>query len=531
MFEDRDLPLDISFSYRMGFTLSGPQLLPGSDDLAQDLELATVLQAMASGDGLLAEVARRGLLTSLTTPDEISYRQEILADCLGHPEIPRQMYAIATEAIVAQTKVYHPLGIASPSSVLRGAVEALELFTELLRRLRALADEHVGSVRSRGMTTLFSMLRHELDDAYFATLADHLERMRFRSGTLISARLGRQNRGIEYVLRAPSATRRSLRERIGMLPRHALFFDVHPRDEAGARMLAELNDRGVNLVANALAQSTDHILSFFKLLCAETAFYVACCNLHDQLEERGRPTCTPEVVKPDRLSLTYREMYDVALALRADGPVIGNDADADGKALVMITGANSGGKSTLLRGLGQAQLMAQCGMFVGACEYRASVATQLFSHFIREEDATMSSGKLDEELARMNGIVEEIRPGSIILLNESFAATNEREGSEIARQIVDALLESDVRVLFVTHQFTLAHTFFARGSDRALFLRAERGVDGQRSYRVPEGEPLATSFGEDLYAKIGGFSTGTGHVVRDGSGEPGRTERQQDVGR
>jgi hypothetical protein len=43
---------------------------------------------------------------------------------------------------------------------------------------------------------------------------------------------------------------------------------VDGRDEAGTRTLANLRDRGINLVANALAQSADHIDSFFNELCA-----------------------------------------------------------------------------------------------------------------------------------------------------------------------------------------------------------------------------------------------------------------------
>lgn len=513
MFEDRDFPLEIAFKHRRGYTVDGPRLAPGTDDLVQDLELATVLEAMAAGDGLLLELARRGLLTSLSDPAEIAYRQEVVTDCLEHPDLARGIYAIATEAMVQEQQVYRPRYGNAPSAMLRGAIETLELFIELLRRLRGLADDHLGSVRSRAMTSLLSMLRQELDEEYFADLAVHLERLRFRSGTLISARLGRQNRGVDYVLRSPSATERSLRERmgrtlrerIGTAPPEVLYFDVPPRDEAGTRMLTELNDRGVNLVANALAQSTEHILSFFTVLCAEVGFYVGCCNLHDRLEAKGRPTCRPEAVGAGDVALTYRGLYDVALALRSDGPVIGNDAVADGKALVMITGANSGGKSTLLRALGQAQLMLQAGMPVGATSFGASVCEGLFTHFIREEDEKLSSGKLDEELARMSAIVERLGPHSIVMLNESFAATNEREGSEIARQIVDALLEAGVRVRFVTHQFTLAQTYFARRSERALFLRAARGDDGRRSFKVEEGEPWATSFGEDVYRRIGGF--------------------------
>ena len=51
----------------------------------------------------------------------------------------------------------------------------------------------------------------------------------------------------------------------------------------------------------------------------------------------------------------------------------------------------------------------------------------------------MKSGKFDEELSRMNDIANVVTPNALILFNELFAATNEREGSEIARQIVSAL--------------------------------------------------------------------------------------------
>ncbi len=53
----------------------------------------------------------------------------------------------------------------------------------------------------------------------------------------------------------------------------------------------------------------------------------------------------------------------------------------------------------------------------------------------------MKSGKLGEELRRMNDIIDRIAADSMVLFNESFSGTNEREGSEIATHIVSALLE------------------------------------------------------------------------------------------
>jgi DNA mismatch repair ATPase MutS len=89
-----------------------------------------------------------------------------------------------------------------------------------------------------------------------------------------------------------------------------------------------------------------------------------------------------------------------------------------------------------------------------------------------------------------------------VLFNESFAATNEREGSEIARQIVCALLEKRIKIFFVTHLYAFAHGFVGKKMANPIFLRAERQADGQRTFKLVEGEPLQTSFGEDLYKMI-----------------------------
>jgi hypothetical protein len=167
-----------------------------------------------------------------------------------------------------------------------------------------------------------------------------------------------------------------------------------------------------------------------------------------------------------------------------------------------ITGANQGGKSTFLRSIGLAELMMQCGMFVPAQSFCANVCNGLFTHYKREEDVTMKSGKLDEELNRMSDIADQITPNSMLLFSESFAATNEREGSEIARQIVCALLEKRIKVFFVTHLYEFAHGFYDKKMQDAFFLRAERQPDGARTFKLVEGEPLQTSYGEDLYNKI-----------------------------
>jgi len=104
----------------------------------------------------------------------------------------------------------------------------------------------------------------------------------------------------------------------------------------------------------------------------------------------------------------------------------------------------------------------------------------------------------------MSRIADHITANSMLLLNESFAATNEREGSEIARQIVCALLEKRITIFFVTHLSEFARRFSNERPGEALFLSAERRDDGQRTYRILPSRPLSTSFGADVYYHVFG---------------------------
>ncbi len=477
--------------------------------LTQDLELDTLFEAMAAGDKFLLEVAKRTVLTRLDEPEAILYRQHILADCLERPAIVREMYAIAVEAIEREKKVWgwgH-----YPEGMLHRSVEVIKLLVDLLKRLRHIADEHGAEFRSEGLTTLFRMLAGELDDEYLGSVEDHLRRLEFREGVLMSAELDDGNKGSRYVLRKPWITKQNWAERLQARMERLLTGDrsdfvvqIPDRDESGFRALSELRGRGIGLVAGALGQSTDHILGFFRMLRSELGFYVGCLNLRDRLAGKEEPICFPEPFAAGKAILSVRGLYDLCLSLSVKERVVGNDVRADGKSLVMITGANRGGKSTFLRGIGLAQLMMQCGMFVPAESFRANVCDGILTHYKREEDSSMKSGKLDEELGRMSAIVDDMTPNSIVLLNESFASTNEKEGSEIARQIVRALLETGIKVIYVTHLFDLAQRFYLAKMDAALFLRAERLADGRRTFRLVEGEPLPTSYGEDLYRRIFG---------------------------
>jgi hypothetical protein len=485
-------------------------------ELMQDLELDILLSAMAKSDKFMHAIAKKALLISLSDKAEIMYRQEILCDAIKNEALVRELYAIAVEAIEAKKRNWFGIYVSSPGSILYSAGALMEMYVPLLEKLHALAEHAVATFTAPGFRRFFSMITEELCGKYFQEIQEHLDALKFRDGVLISSKLASGCEASEHVLRISDKPRESWLQRL-LSPRSPTYsFSVSPRDEAGCHALDEIRNRGLNCAANALARATDHIESFFTVLRAELAFYIGCLNAREQLTRLGETLCFPDAHEQGSLSNRFNGLYNICLSLHLRRKTVGNDMDAVDRNPIIITGVNEGGKSTFLRSLGTAQLMMQCGMFVPAISFSADIVSGVFTHFRRKEDRTMSSGKFDEELVRMSSIADQLRPHALILFNESFAATNEREGSDIARQICAALVEQGIRVVFVTHLYTFAQGITASARKEKfepalpevpynpLFLKAERKSDGSRTFILSPGEPAPKSHGEDLYRKVFG---------------------------
>jgi MutS domain V len=475
--------------------VSGPQTA-----LLQDLEVEILLQAMAQGDEFLYRVAKGTMLDSLAETAAILFRQDILRDCLAQADVVRKLYDLPLQA--AANKQRQWLGIFSryPSGIVSGGRQMLEMHFELFARMRALATENRSKFQSAGFRRFFSMLERELSAEYIERVNRNLGLLRFRRGVVLSAELGQANKGTHYVLRARSQDGGFLDQLMGRSSK-GYSFNIHPRDDAGARALGDLRDRGLNAVADAVGQAADHVEGFFQALRLELAFYVGCLNLAEALSALGEPICFPEPAPARERDLSASGLYDPTLALTMGQRIVENSLTAKGREMIFVTGANQGGKTTFLRSVGLSQLMMQCGMFVPAETLRANTCSGVFTHFKREEDATLESGKLDEELARLSGIIDALSPNALLLFNESFSSTNQAEGAELARQVTSALLERQIKVIHVTHLQGLAEAY-SGALPTTLFLRAERTRRGKRTFKILPGEPLETSFGQDVYARV-----------------------------
>lgn len=104
----------------------------------------------------------------------------------------------------------------------------------------------------------------------------------------------------------------------------------------------------------------------------------------------------------------------------------------------------------------------------------------------------------------MQLIVADIRPNDLLLCNESFASTNEAEGSQILTEVTHALVAAGVHVRSVTHLYSFAQAIAEHDSLETVFLRASRAHNAERPYLLEPGLPLPTSYGLDLFDTLFG---------------------------
>jgi hypothetical protein len=479
--------------------------LPDPDpDLVADLGLDRLLTAMARGDETIGQIAPRLLVAPLPTPEAIRYRQASVRDAIASPAVVRELYAVATDAIEAERRIWGAT-IRNAELVLERAANVLAGVVDAFRTLREIEATHASAFASPGFTGFFQMVATELDDDWLADVDDHLARLRTRT-LHVSARLGDGARGTDYVLHQRPISMRGWRARLGFEERRSTI-TVSLRDQNAMNTMSELRAVAIAPTASVVRDANDHVLAFLRQLQVELAFLVGCVNLHEALTATGATVTLPELDDatpaggPERPTFRASGLYDPGLRLTTERPVVANDVDTEGHRLVLITGANGGGKSTVLRAVGVAHLMLGAGMFVAARELTARPPARVLTHFTREEDAALAGGRLDEELDRLDTLVGACGPDTLVLLNESLSTTNEREGAAIARGIIDALVDAGVRIWFVTHNHQLARDLHGARPPVAHFLRAERGA-GERPFRLEIAPPLPTSHGMDLYRRL-----------------------------
>ena len=149
--------------------------------------------------------------------------------------------------------------------------------------------------------------------------------------------------------------------------------------------------------------------------------------------------------------------------------------------LLLVTGSNMAGKSTLLRSIGVNQVLALIGGPVCARQFRTR---PLLPWTVMRVDDSLEEGVSHflAELKRLKRVVDGARAGPILfLLDEILTGTNSEERLTAARIVLRHLLRTRAVGAVTTHDLALASTGILKASTKDVHFREElRLVDGKR---------------------------------------------------
>lgn len=191
----------------------------------------------------------------------------------------------------------------------------------------------------------------------------------------------------------------------------------------------------------------------------EVQFYLAYLAYVQHLQGVGLGFCYPQIA-PQNRSVECRDAFDPALAQRlaADRKsVVVNDLLLEGEErVIVVSGANQGGKTTFARQCGQLHYLGRLGCPVPGRLAKLCYFDQLFTHFEREEDLRTLKSKLEDDLARIHTILERATSESLVIMNESFSSATFHDALLLSREIMRRIVSKGLTCVFVTFLDELA---------------------------------------------------------------------------
>ncbi|MFH1350740.1 MAG: DNA mismatch repair protein MutS [Pseudomonadota bacterium] len=184
-----------------------------------------------------------------------------------------------------------------------------------------------------------------------------------------------------------------------------------------------------------------------------------------------------------------------------DEDFIPNDIymDNERQQLLIITGPNMAGKSTILRQTALTVLMAQMGCFIPASKGIIGLVDRIFTRIGASDDLAKGQSTFMVEMTETANILRHVTNRSLVILDEIGRGTSTYDGLSIAWAVAEALHDRDnkgVRTLFATHYHELTELTATKSSaknfniavkewnDKIIFLRKLVPGGTSRSYGI-----------------------------------------------
>jgi DNA mismatch repair protein MutS len=193
--------------------------------------------------------------------------------------------------------------------------------------------------------------------------------------------------------------------------------------------------------------------------------------------------------------------HPVVEQMMAREKFIPNDLSlTDAARLIILTGPNMAGKSTILRQIGLIQLLAQTGCYVPASRAKLPIVDRLFTRVGASDNLVRGQSTFMVEMSETSAILHTATARSLVLLDEIGRGTSTYDGVSIAWSVSEHLHDAvGCKTVFATHYHELTQLANELSSvrnltvavrevgDQILFLHRliEGGAD--RSYGIEVG--------------------------------------------
>lgn len=185
----------------------------------------------------------------------------------------------------------------------------------------------------------------------------------------------------------------------------------------------------------------------------------------------------PEMPEDPTAPIELRALRHPILLLQGK-EVVPNDLAVRGRTgCLVVTGPNAGGKTVTVSAVALCAALVRHGLPIPAGEGSSlPLSTDLFAVIGDGQDLERGLSTFTAHLHELKRLLEEARPGVLIVVDEICADTDPREGAALAIAILESLLDAGARVLVTTHLAALK----ALASTDDRFMSAAMGFDLER---------------------------------------------------
>jgi DNA mismatch repair protein MutS len=473
---------------------------------AADLNLDQVFDALTAGRDQL------DLATVLYAPledlDCVAYRHEVLAD-FERPPI--------AEAVKTFGRVMHQVReLVAAARKLHNRWQEERLFLEAVSAYCHCVESLSRALRelrptSRGLRAFTEYLEAYSTSAEFASLAGEADEI---AGALGRLRYGLHIRGARVTV-SPYRGEPDYAEEVEAV--FTKFREGAVKDyRASFRSPLDMDHvegQVLNLVARLNPDVFGELDRYFRAhqgfidpsvasFERGSQFYLSYLDHIEPLRRAGLPFCYPSLsMVPGRTLAT--SAFDLALAttMAKEGSVaevVTNDIDlSPDERAVVVTGPNSGGKTTFARAFGQLHYLASLGLLVPALEAELVLADRVPTSFGQAEQLESARSHLEEELFHLRHVVEKATARSVVVMNESFSSTTLSDAAVLGKAVLAKLLSRGSLCLYVTFVDELAS---ANAATISLVATVDPKDPVVRTYKLvrkpPEGLAYAAALAE-----------------------------------